>query len=87
MASTRLENVALASTLETPTDQTAVDMGASELVIHQIEQAPVKHDTFTDVKIYDSIDEFHKHLPPTVTRLQAPNGNNGKQLNATESRL
>jgi hypothetical protein len=82
MASTRLENVALASTLEKPIEQTAVDMGASDLVIHQTEQNPVTHDTFTDVKIYESIDEFHKNLPPTVTRLQAPNGNNGKQLKA-----
>lgn len=66
MASTnRLENVVLASTLQKQTEQSVtIDV-----------EAPLI-DTFQDIKIYESIEEFNANLPDTVTLLKTPSGNN-----------
>lgn len=72
MASTRLENVALASSIQKPADQVTIDIepkaGPSQPLI------VVDH--FQNLKIYESIEEFNKNLPDTVTLLRTPNGSN-----------
>lgn len=71
MASNRLENVVLASTIQKKSEHVTIDVetvraGPSQPLI----------DVFQDLKIYESIDEFNANLPDTVTLLKAPNGNN-----------
>lgn len=67
MASTnRLENVVLASTLQKQTEQ-SVTIDVEALIVP---------DTFQDIKIYESIEEFNANLPDTVTLLKTPSGNN-----------
>lgn len=67
MASNRLDNVVLASSLPKQTDQSvSIDIDPKPL------PSPI---AFPDLKIYEKIEEFDKNLPETVTLLQAPNGN------------
>lgn len=65
MASNRIENVVLASTLQKP----------GHVTINIDPQAALV-DSFKDLKVYETIEEFNKNLPDTVTLLRAPNGNN-----------
>lgn len=68
MASTnRLENVVLASTLQKQTEQS---------VTIDVEAPLIVPETFQDIKIYESIEEFNANLPDTVTLLKTPSGNN-----------
>jgi pheromone shutdown protein TraB len=70
MASNNLENVVLANTLPKPSDQSVtIDIEASKSSQPLLDQ-------FKDLKIYDSIEEFNKNLPETVTLLKTPNGTN-----------
>lgn len=68
MASNKLENVVIASTLQKSNDKSVtieIDAASSLLVT----------DEFQDITIYDSIEEFNQNLPETVTLLKTPNGN------------
>lgn len=72
MASNKLENVVLASTIQKNTDQNVT------IDIDDSKSSPLRNiaDQFPDLKIYDSIEEFNQNLPDTVTLLKTPNGNN-----------
>lgn len=73
MASTRLENVALASTLQKPDQSVTIDIDGTKAGL----SAPlVVAETFPDLKIYESIEEFNANLPETVTLLRSRNGSN-----------
>jgi len=75
MASNRLENVVLASTLQKQTDQSVtIDIDNSKA--GPSKPVSANDDTFPDLKVYDSIEEFNKNLPETVTLLKGPYGNN-----------
>lgn len=74
MASNRLENVVLASTLQKKTDQSVtIDIDSAKL---GPAEPLVVADNFQSLKIYDTIEEFNNNLPDTVTLLRTPNGNN-----------
>lgn len=74
MASNRIENVVLTSTgVSKQSDQSvSIDIEAPKA---GPSQPLIIAESFPDVKIYDSIDDFDKSLPDTVTLLHAPNGN------------
>lgn len=72
MASNRLENVVLASTTQ-PNDQSVtidIDTKSTEPA-----QPLIESDIFQNIKIYESIEEFNRNLPDTVTLLKTPDGN------------
>lgn len=72
MASNKVENVVLATANQKPSDQTVtINIEASKL-----SQPLFVPDPFENLKIYESVEEFNKNLPETVTLLKTREGNN-----------
>lgn len=70
MASNNRENVVLTSLQKS--GQVTIDIDS----LANSQQPLVDSDTFSDLKVYATIEEFNQNLPETVTLLKAPNGNN-----------
>ena len=74
MSSNNFENVVLASsTLPKQTDQNVTIDIDPKL---ETSKPLIRKEEFQDLKIYDTIEEFNRHLPDTVTLLKTSNGNN-----------
>jgi pheromone shutdown-related protein TraB len=77
MASIRNENVMFSpSATSRPTDEVTIEIDAQRNDPSIQPLIGVSAETFPDIKIYDSIEEFNQNLPETVTLLHTPNGNN-----------
>lgn len=71
MTSNSREDVVLASLQKS--GQVTIDIDSLD---NSSDRPLVVAETFPDLKVYDTIEEFNEHLPDTVTLLKAPNGNN-----------
>lgn len=69
MASTRIENVGLASSLQGPSGKEV----HIEIDSPRTETAQSNEQSDFEVKVYDRIEDFNDNLPSTVTLLKAPN--------------
>lgn len=77
MASNQEENAVMSSKVSAkPTDQVTIEIDSLNQNNSVTQPLIVQDDSFPNIKIYDSVEEFNKNLPETVTLLSTPNGNN-----------